>query len=132
MELYSDDILIKLFEPEDGSDAVAVKVKHRTSRSEATNAETPSQLENLRRALRDLVAKENPNPKLIKPSTFLLFDHVKVFMPESIHLGEINRQAWDFKTSQWRYYVDCHSDHVNGWYHSADLDLDEPTDEDDD
>jgi hypothetical protein len=68
----------------------------------------------------------NPKPDKIKQPRFVLFDQVKVHMPDTIHDGEVARQTWDFASSQWKYFVDCHHSHVNAWYFSADLDLNDP------
>ena len=126
MELSAKDVLIKLFEPDDGSESSAIKLLHKTSRTEVVNDDTPSQRENLRRAARQMLTLMNPNPGRIEESRYILFDSVKLHMPESIHSGEITGQTWDFKRSQWSYFIDCHNPHVDAWYNEADIDLDEP------
>lgn len=126
MEIRASDMLIKLFEPDDQSESAVIKLQHKPSQTEVINAETVSQRENLKRAVRNLIDQMNPKPDKIKQPPYVLFDQVKVHMPDTIHDGEIARQTWDFVSSQWKYFVDCHNSHVNAWYFSADLDLDEP------
>ena len=126
MEIRASDMLIKVFEPDDKSVSAAIKLHHKPSQTEVENEETVSQRENLRRAVRNLIDTMNPKPGKIKEPRYVLFDQVKVHMPDTVHDGEVARQAWDFVTSQWKYFVDCHNSHVNAWYYSADMDLDEP------
>lgn len=126
MEIRASDLLIKLFEPDDQSESAIIKLQHRPSQVEVINGETVSQRENLRRSVHELIDKMNPKPDKIMQPRFVLFDQVKVHMPDTIHDGEVARQTWDFTSSQWKYFVDCHHSHVNAWYFSADLDLNDP------
>lgn len=126
MEIRAGDMLIKKFEPDDDSESAAIKLQHKPSQTEVINEDTVSQRENLRRAVLAMIDVMNPKPGRIKMPRLLIFDQVKVHMPQVTHDGEISKQAWDFVTSQWKYFVDCHNAHLNAWYFSADLDLDEP------
>ncbi len=123
MHLIAEDIAIQLFTPDDGSESAAIKVVHRTSKKEAVNNDTVSQRDNLRRALLQLIASMNPNPDHISPPQFLLFDKVRVSLPQSAHDGQVVRVSWDFPRSEWRYFVECPKHVVTGWYVAADLDL---------
>ena len=131
MQLLSSDIAIHAFTPDDGSESAAIKVVHRTAREEIVNNETPSQRENLRRALMQLIAATNPNPEHIPPPTLILFDRVRVNLPESVHEGEVSRLSWDFTRGEWKFFVDCPNHLVSSWYVLADLDLLEEQPEED-
>jgi len=123
VHLIAEDIAIQLFTPDDGSESAAIKVVHRTSHKEAVNNDTVSQRDNLRRAVKQLIASMNPNPEHIPPPSFLLFDRVRVKLPQSTHDGRVVRVSWDFPRSEWRYFVECPKQVVTGWYVAADLDL---------
>ncbi|MGI9471132.1 MAG: hypothetical protein ACR2NZ_06360 [Rubripirellula sp.] len=123
MQVSSEEIAIHDFTPDDGSESAAIKVVHRTSQQEALHDETPSQLENLRRAMIDLMKTLNPNPDHIKPAKLVMFDRVRVQLPQSVHEGRITKLSWDFTSSEWKYFVDCPNDVVSAWYVIADLDL---------
>ncbi len=123
MHLLADDILIHAFTPDDGSQSAAIKIAHRTSRQEVVNRDTGSQVENCRRALQQLVASMNPNPEHIPAPKLILFDQVRVRLPESVHEGKIQRISWDFPRNEWKFFVECPKQVVSNWYVAADLDL---------
>lgn len=122
MQLMSQEIAIHSLTPYDGSTSAAIKVVHRATRKEATNDETPSQTENLRRAIRELLYLMNPNPDHIAIPKLMIFDAVRVRLPDSFHDGHIEKIAWDFKRRDWKYFVQCHRKVVSSWYELADLD----------
>lgn len=126
MQLLASDILIHAFTPDDGSSSAAIKIVHRTGRQEVINHDTDSQRENLRRAVLAMVAKLNPNPELIPPPALLLFEQVRVHLPQSVHEGQIARISWDFARGEWTYFVECASPLVSTWYVQADLSVLEP------
>lgn len=123
MQLIAEDIAIHLFTPDDGSESAAIKVVHRTNHQEAVNNDTESQRDNLRGALKQLIASMNPNPDHIPPPQLLLFDRVRVNLPQSTHDGQVVRVSWDFPRLEWRYFVECPQQVVTGWYVEADLEL---------
>jgi len=123
MELIADDISVHLYEPDDGSESVAIKVIHRPSHQEIVNDQTVSQYDNMRAGLFQLVQLINPNPDKIRQPRFMLFDQVSVRLPDTVHDGEIRRIAWDFVTKEWKYYVQCKQRAVTQWYFAADLSL---------
>ena len=123
VQLLATDIAIHAFTPDDGTESAAIKVVHRTAHEEVVNNETPSQRENLRRALAQLVASMNPNPDHIPAPKLILFDRVRVRLPESVHEGEVARISWDFTRGEWKFYVECPNHLVSTWYVLADLDL---------
>ncbi len=125
MELGSHEVVIHRFVPNDGNNCSAVKVVHKTSRSEVLNDDTVSQRENLRRAMTILCNKINPNPAHIESPRYMMFDHVKVRLPQSFHEGDIVKIHWDFTPSRWKYYVDCHNEHISAWYDADDLRIEE-------
>lgn len=130
VQLIADDISVHAFSPDDGSQSAAIKVKHRTSHHQVINNDTASQRENLRRGLRDLLASMNPNPDRIPDSKLMLFDSVRVLLPQSVHVGEIRRISWDFNSHEWKYFVECPNRAVTTWYVGADLEqVDESADE---
>ena len=129
MQVLAEDIAIHAFEPDDGGESSAVRVLHRTMRQEAINSDTNSQWHNFRAALRELLAKINPNPDHIPASKLLLYDHVRVSLPQSVHEGQITRLSWDFRRTEWQYFVKCPNEAVTTWYIGADLTW---LDEDDD
>jgi len=123
MQLISQEIAIHAFTPYDGSLSTAIKVVHRTSRQEAMNDETPSQIENLRRAMLELLNLMNPNPDHIKVPKLMIYDVVRVRLPDSFQDGRIDKLAWDFKRRDWKYYVECKLRVVSAWYERADLEI---------
>ena len=123
MELGSHEVVIHRFVPDDENDCAAVRVTHKASRTQVINDDTVSQRENLRRAMTILCEKINPNPAHIEPPGYMMFDQVKVRLPDSLHEGEITKILWDFTPSRWKYYVDCHNDHLSRWYDADDLTL---------
>ncbi len=123
MQIRADDIAIHAFTPSDGSESAAIKVVHRHTRKEVINNSTPAQRTNLRHALLELVKEMNPSPEQIRPPMFLLFDRVRVNLPQSFHDGQVNDQTWDYKRSEWKYFVECSESKVTNWYVGADLDL---------
>lgn len=122
MELIADDIAIHVFVPDDGSGSAKVKVVHRPSHQEVINNESDSQRDNMRTGLLELIQMINPNPNNIRKPKLVLFDQVKVRLPDTVHDGEITRQAWDFVSKEWKYYVQCPKRAVTQWYFLADLD----------
>jgi len=127
MQLLAHEISIHALTPYDGSTSAAIKVVHRTLRDEATNDDTASQKENLRRAVRQLIQSMNPNPEHITIPSLVIFDSVQVQLPESYHDGRIERIRWDFTRREWKYFVACHRKFVSAWYELADL---QPLDDD--
>lgn len=123
MQLLAEDISIHLFAPDDGTESAAIKVVHRTNHKQFVNNDTLSKRENLRRALRQMIAALNPNPDHIPLPPLLLFDRVRVNLPQSTHDGQVVRINWDFPRSEWRYFVECPKEVVSDWYVAADLDL---------
>ena len=121
MQVTSEEITIHAFTPDDGSESSAIKVVHRASQQTCVYDGTPSQLENLRRAMISLMETLNPNPDHIKPSKLVMYDRVRIQLPQSVHVGRISKLSWDFTSSEWKYYVDCHNDVVSAWYVLADL-----------
>ena len=121
MQLLAHDIVIHAFVPDDGSDSAAIRVIHRTSRQEAISNDTDSQWHNFRSALYELLALMNPNPDHIPVPKLVLFDHVRVRLPQSVHEGQVTRLSWDFTRSEWQYYVQCPKEVVSTWYIGADL-----------
>ena len=122
MELVADDIAVHLFIPDDGSVSAKIKVVHRPSHQEVVSNETSSQRHNTRTGLFELIQMINPNPNQIRKPRFVLFDPVSVRLPDTVHDGEITRQAWDFVSKEWKYYVQCPQRAVTQWYFAADLD----------
>ncbi len=123
VQIRSDEIAIHAFTPSDGSESAAIKVIHRPSGKEAVNDTTESQLTNLRKAVGDLVASMNPHPDQISAPELVLFDRVRVNLPQSIHDGEINDMTWDYTRSEWKFFVECSEHKVSNWYVLADLNL---------
>jgi hypothetical protein len=121
MQLIAQEISIHALTPYDGSTSAAIKVVHRTLRDEATNDDTASQKENLRRAVRQLIQSMNPNPEHITIPSLVIFDSVRVQLPNSHHDGQIKKIAWDFTRREWKYFVACHRRVVSAWYELADL-----------
>jgi len=122
MELIADDIAIHVFVPDDASDSAKVKVVHRQSHQEVVNSESGSQRDNMRTGLLELIQMINPNPNNIRKPRLVLFDLVTVRLADTVHDGEITRQAWDFVSKEWKYYVQCPQRAVTQWYFAADLD----------
>lgn len=123
MQLMAQELAIHSLTPYDGSKSAAIKVVHRTSREEAENCDTPLQTENLRRAVLALMQKMNPNPDHIKAPKLVIYDTVRVRLPDSFQDGRIDRVAWDFKRKEWKYYVACKHAVASAWYEAADLEL---------
>ena len=123
MQIRADDIAIHAFTPSDGSESAAIKVIHRQSGKEVVNDETESQRSNLRNAVGELIKVLNPNPEQIYDPELVLFDHVRVNLPESFHHGDINDLTWDYTSSEWRFFVECGEHRVSNWYVVADLEL---------
>ncbi|MDB4759600.1 hypothetical protein OAG34_00155 [bacterium] len=123
MQLIAQELAIHSLTPYDGTKSPAIKVVHRTSREEAENNDTPLQTENLRRAILALLQKMNPNPDHIKIPRFVIYDTVRVRLPDSFQDGSIDRVAWDFKRKEWKYYVACKLAVASAWYEAADLEL---------
>lgn len=121
MDLAAEDIKIHEYVCDDGSDSAAIKVAHRTLRQQAICNDTDSQWQNCRRALFDLVATMNPNPELIPIPDLMVFDRVRVSLPQSVHEGRITRLSWDYPRSEWQFYVTCPNEAVTSWYIAADL-----------
>lgn len=121
MQVTSEEITIHAFTPDDGSESAAIKVVHRGSQQASVCDGTGSQLENLRRAMIALMQTLNPNPDHIKAPMLLMFDRVRIQLPESVHEGRISKLSWDFTSAEWKYYVECHNDVVSAWYVLADL-----------
>ena len=121
MQLAAQDISVFAFAPDDGSDSAAVKVLHRTARHEVINNETASQVQNFRHALVALFEMMNPNPDHIPVPGLMIYDPVRVTLPQSIHEGQITEISWDFKRSEWKYFVKCPNEVVSTWYVGADL-----------
>lgn len=121
MQLLAQEISIHAYSPDDGSDSAAIKVLHRTSRQEAISNDTDSQWHNFRRALQALIAQMNPNPDHIPPPRLILFDQVRVNLPQSVHEGKITKLSWDFARTEWQYFVECPNAAVSTWYILADL-----------
>ena len=65
----------------------------------------------------------NPNPDHIKAPSLMMFDHVRILLPQSVHEGRITKLSWDFTTSEWKYYAECRNNVVSAWYDVADLEL---------
>jgi hypothetical protein len=132
VQLLADEIAIHAFIPDDGSESAAVKITHRTSQHEVINHDTNSQWHNFRHGLFALIASINPNPDHIPPPKLVLFDHVRVNLPQSVHEGQITRLSWDYARSEWQYFVQCPKEVVSTWYIAADLLwLDSEEDDDD-
>lgn len=123
MQLMAQELTIHSLTRYDGTPSPAIKVVHRTSRDTAENCETPLQTENLRRAILSLLGKMNPNPDHIKIPKLVIYDAVRVRLPDSFQDGRIERVAWDFKRKEWNYYVKCKHVVASTWYESADLEL---------
>ena len=123
MQLISQELTIHSLTPYDGTKSAAIKVVHRTSREEAESNETPSQTQNLRMAILGLLLKMNPNPDHITSPKLVIFDTVRVCLPDSFQDGRIERVAWDFKRKEWKYFVECKRTVASAWYESADLEL---------
>lgn len=121
MQVRADDIAIHAFTPSDGSESAAVKVVHRQSGKEAVNESTASPRDNLRLALLDLIGELNPSPEEIPPPAIVLFDRVRVNLPQSFHDGEVKDLTWDYTRAEWRYFVECSESKVTNWYVAADL-----------
>ncbi len=123
MQLIAQELAIHSLMPYDGTQSAAIKVVHRTSREEAENNDTPLQRENLRRAILGLLQKMNPNPDHIKIPKLVIYDTVRVRLPDSFQDGSIDRVAWDFKRKEWKYYVACKQTVASSWYEAADLEV---------
>ena len=121
VQLLAQDIAIHAFTPSDGSESAAIKVIHRTSQQQAVNDDTPSQVDNLRHALAQLIASMNPNPDHIPAPDLLLFDKVQINLPQSTHEGEITKISWDFTCNEWKFFIESSKDVVSAWYVSPDL-----------
>jgi hypothetical protein len=123
MQLFAQELAIHCLTPYDGTLSAAIKIVHRTSREEAESSETPVQTENLRRAILALLRQMNPNPDHITSPKLVIFDTVRVRLPDSYQDGRIERVAWDFKRKEWKYYVECRQTIASTWYEAADLEL---------
>ncbi len=123
MQLFSDDVLIHRFVPDDGNSCAAVRVTHRTEHTEVVNEETVCPRENLRRSLRQLLAALNPHPDHIGRPALYLHDDVIVLLPTATHDGKIVKMMWDFTTREWQYFVACKNHNASRWYVLADLEL---------
>ena len=123
MQLIAQELAIHSLTPYDGTKSPAIKVVHRTSREEAVNNDTALQTENLRRAILALLEKMNPNPDHIKLPKLVIYDTVRVRLPDSFQDGRIDRVAWDFKRKEWKYYAACKNTVASAWYEAADLEL---------
>lgn len=123
MQLLAEEISIQAFTPSDGTESAAIKVIHRTSQQQVVNDDTPSQVDNLRAALGQLVKSMNPNPDNIPQPSFLPFDKVKISLPQTTHEGEVTRISWDFTCSEWKFYVESTKEVVTAWYVAPDLQL---------
>ena len=123
MQLIAQELAIHSLMPYDGTNSPAIKVVHRTSREEAVNNDTAVQTENLRRAILALLEKMNPNPDHIKLPKLVIYDTVRVRLPDSFQDGRIDRVAWDFKRKEWKYYAACKNTVASAWYEAADLEL---------
>ena len=123
MQLIAQELAIHSLMPYDGTKSPAIKVVHRTSREEAVNNDTAVQTENLRRAILALLEKMNPNPDHIKLPKLVIYDTVRVRLPDSFQDGRIDRIAWDFKRKEWKYYAACKNTVASAWYEAADLEL---------
>ena len=125
MQIRSEDIAIHAFTPSDGSPSAAIKVVHRQTGKEVVNDASESQRTNLRNAIRDLVKAMNPSPEQIRPPELVLFDQVRVNLPNTFHQGEITDLTWDFTRGEWNYFVECSEKKVSDRYVVADLELQE-------
>ena len=123
MQIRADDIAIHAFTPSDGSESAAIKVVHRQSRKEMVNDSTNSPRTNLRHAVLDLIMEMNPSPEQISAPVIVLFDRVRVNLPQSFHEGQVTDLTWDYTCSEWKYYVECSENKVTNWYVAADLDV---------
>ena len=123
MQLMAQELAIHTLTRYDGSQSAAIKVVHRTSREEAESSESAIQTANLRQAILQLLQKMNPNPDHITIPSLVIFDTVRVRLPESYEDGRIDRVAWDFKRKEWKYYVECKRAVASAWYELADLEL---------
>ncbi|TWU47071.1 C2 domain-containing protein [Rubripirellula reticaptiva] len=123
MQLIARDVLIHRFVPDEGEPSTAVRVTHRTNRTEVINEETVSPRDNLRRALAELVAILNPHPDHIREPRLQLFDEVTLKLPESTQDGRILEMKWNFTSREWFYFVECRNTHASGEYVIADLQL---------
>lgn len=132
MQVAVDDFLIHAFDPSDGSESDAIRVVHKSSRHEVISNEDVSQWHNCRRALIQLCAAMNPNPDHIPPPKLMLFDHVRVSLPQSVHEGQVTKLSWDFTRAEWQYFVQCPVHAVTTWYISADLQWLDPNEDEDD
>lgn len=121
MELIGEDVAVYRYVPDDGSDSAAIRLRHRTSREQVINQDTTSRWHNFRRALIELVNRMNPNPGQIPSPERILFDRVRVNLPQSVHEGQVIRISWNFKRSEWQYFVQCPKEVVSAWYTAADL-----------
>ncbi len=121
MQLRADDLAVHVFTPSDGSESAAIKVVHRPSGKESINDATECQIKNLRLAITTLLTAMNPHPEQIYPPEMILFDHVRVNLPESFHDGDIKDMSWDYTSSEWRFFVECTETKVTNWYVVADL-----------
>ena len=123
MQLRSDDIAVHAFSPSDGSPSAAVKVTHRPSGKETVDDSTRSQRTNFRAALFELVSVMNPSPEVIEAPDLVLFDEVRIKLPESIHRGTITDMTWDYTGAQWRFFVESGDSKVSNHYVLGDLEL---------
>jgi hypothetical protein len=123
MQLLSQDLAVHAFTPADGSQSAAIKLVHRVTQQQVVVDQTPSQVDNLRKAIKKLITSMNPNPDLIPLPDLLPFDKVKISLPQTTHDGEITKINWDFKTNEWKYYVESPKEVVTNWYVAADLQL---------
>jgi hypothetical protein len=67
------------------------------------------------------MAKMNLHPDHIPQPMLMIFDHVRVNLPQSIHEGQVTRLSWDFTRGEWQYFVQCPKEVVSTWYIGADL-----------
>ena len=93
MQLMAQELAIHTLTRYDGSQSAAIKVVHRTSREEAESSESAIQTANLRQAILQLLRKMNPNPDHITIPKLVIFDTVRVRLPESYEDGRIDRVA---------------------------------------
>lgn len=123
MQIRSDDIVIHAFTPSDGSESAAIKIVHRKSGKEIVNDSTASKRDNFRHAMLDLVQAINPSPNEITTPELILYDEVRVRLPQTFHDGKVTDLTWDYTSLEWRYFVECSESKVTNWYVMADLQL---------